>query len=64
VSAAHAFLLLFLIYRADDNHAWEQGTIAARSCAAAEAFIRAGLRPGQAVQFGECRPVTAGVVAR
>jgi len=57
VTAAHAFLLLFLIYRTDDDYAAEAGEVRARSCEVAEAWVRAGLQPGQDVMLTGCGPV-------
>jgi len=56
----HAWLLLFIIYRTDDDHAAEPGHVIARSCAAAEQFVLDGRREGQAVLFGECTPYREG----
>jgi hypothetical protein len=57
VSAAHAFLLVFLLFRPDHDHAAEDGEVRARSCEAAEAWVRAGLQPGQDVLITGCGPV-------
>jgi hypothetical protein len=56
----HAFLLAFTICGAADP-AWpsaadrcEQGEVRAASCQAAEAWVRAGLRPGQVLFLLHC----------
>lgn len=48
------WLLAFLIYRPADEQVAEQGHVIARSCAIGEAYIRAGLREGQAAIFYGC----------
>lgn len=54
-----AVILVFLI--CPPSGAWcEDGFVIARTCARAEAFIRAGLRPGQTVEIHECRPYEPG----
>lgn len=50
------WLLSFLVYSTTDDMMADPGHVIARSCAAAEAWIRAGLRAGQAVQLGTCEP--------
>lgn len=55
------WLLAFLIYRPADGRVAEEGHVIARSCAIAEAYIRAGLREGQAVSFGACEQQPATV---
>lgn len=55
----HAFLLVFTICAsaADPAIGWqacEEGEIRARSCAAAEAWVRAAMRPGQTLHVSSC----------
>lgn len=55
----HAFLLVFTICSVamDPAIGWfacEEGEIRARSCAVAEAWIRAGLRDGQTIHISTC----------
>jgi len=56
----HAALLLFAICSGPDP-AWpsemsacEEGILAAQSCAIAERYVRAGLRPGQELHIWSC----------
>ncbi|UPY35509.1 hypothetical protein [Sediminicoccus sp. KRV36] len=52
----HAALLSFIICgTAYGLDGCEEGRIEARSCAAAEAWLRAGLREGQSLRVLECR---------
>jgi hypothetical protein len=53
---AHAFLLAFTLCSgvATGLDACEEGEIRARSCAAAEAFVRAGMRAGQVLHVVHC----------
>lgn len=52
---AHAFILVFtLCSTATGLDACEEGTVVARSCAAAEAWVRAGLRDGQVLHIVHC----------
>lgn len=60
----HAFTLAFVIYSHVDEMAAEPGTVTARSCAAAEAYVRAGLQPGQDVMLGRCVAVQPQVAGR
>lgn len=57
--APHAFALAFVICVGDGEHlqGCEEGTTWARSCAAAEAHVRAGMREGQTLHIWECRRV-------
>lgn len=48
----HAFVLTFIIFT--HGMPGEDGTVAARSCDAAETYIRAGLLPGQTVTILDC----------
>ncbi len=49
------FVLFFAICGASPGlDACEEGHVAARSCEAAEAYIRAGLRPGQTLHVTGC----------
>jgi len=51
----HAFALFFVICTASAaDDPCEDGIVAARSCAAAEAYIRAGLRPDQTMTVLSC----------
>ena len=55
----HAFALVFLICAASADPAQEsdrceEGIVRAASCAAAEAWVRAGVRPGQSVFIQHC----------
>lgn len=58
------FLLVFTLYREDDDHAYEGGHIIARSCAIAEQYLRAGLQAGQSLLLSRCVPYSAEVAAR
>jgi hypothetical protein len=55
---AHAFVLAFMICSSGDpfldSERCEEGYVRARSCEAAEQFIRAGLRPGQTFHIAHC----------
>lgn len=55
---AHAFMLAFTICSGGnpflDPDRCEEGFVKARSCEAAEQFIRAGLRPGQTLHIAHC----------
>jgi len=59
MTAAHAFLLMFIIYRPDVYDS-EPGEVRARSCEAAEAWVRAGLRPGQLLRVWSCTRIETG----
>lgn len=55
----HAFLLTFALCTSAPDleigaHACEAGEIRARSCAAAEAWVRAGMRDGQELIVLSC----------
>lgn len=55
----HAALLIFTICAATSDPAigWpacEEGEVRARSCAVAEAWVRAGLRAGQVLHVSGC----------
>jgi hypothetical protein len=58
-----AFVLAFCILSGDPSpiacraHG-EEGTVTAASCANAEAFVRAGLRPGQHLHVVSCEPAS------
>jgi hypothetical protein len=53
----HAFLLAFtLCSTAPGLDACEEGEVRARSCAAAEAWVRAGMREGQTLHVASCEP--------
>ena len=57
----HAFVLAFCIWSGFGSgtvcaFTGEEGTVIAASCEAGEAYIRAGLRPGQHLVIQECRP--------
>lgn len=58
MSALHAFLLAALICGShdpfNDGEHCEQAEIRAASCAAAEAWVRQGLRPGQTLHVIHC----------
>ncbi len=56
MTAAHAFLLAFTLCSGVSNSfdACEEGEVRARSCAAAEAFVRGGMRPGQTLHLVHC----------
>lgn len=49
-------VLSFIIFRAEDGRAWEEGTVTARTCEEARAIVATGLQPGQQVSFGDCVP--------
>lgn len=55
-----AALLLFSICTANsaDGDECEAGEVRARSCVAAEAWVRAGLRPGQRLVIIHCQDAT------
>jgi hypothetical protein len=48
-----AFILLFLICPADGAMC-EEGHVAHRTCAAAEAYMREGLQDGQSLHVTDC----------
>jgi hypothetical protein len=48
-----AFIFLFLICGADGGLC-EEGLVAHRTCALAEAFVRFGMREGQSLHVTEC----------
>lgn len=51
----HAFLLLFtLCSTASGLDACEEGEVRAASCAAAEAWVRRGMREGQTLHVSSC----------
>ena len=52
-----AFILLFLICPPEGAQC-EEGLVAHRTCAAAEAYIREGLQDGQSLHVTECVSVT------
>lgn len=54
MDVAALYVLTVLIFRPGDDSAGEDGTVTARTCAEAEAFVRAGLQPGQAVLVISC----------
>lgn len=58
------FLLSFVLYVAANDDMGEHGFVVARSCAQAEAHMRAGLREGQSVEFGTCEPYQAETASR
>jgi len=66
VTAATLVILSFLLFRPDSDaiDAAEEGTVTARSCAAAEALLRSGLQPGQDIIIHGCAPATAEVASR
>lgn len=51
---ATLFILTFSIYRTDNDHAWERGTVIATSCDVARQYIIDGLKPNQEVLFERC----------
>lgn len=56
---AHAFLLAFVVCAAGEvpglfSDRCEEGEVRARSCAAAEAWVRDGLRAGQVLHLLHC----------
>jgi len=55
----HAYLLIFMVCvaPADEFSACADGEARARSCAAAIAAVREGLRPGHSLDVLECRRV-------
>jgi hypothetical protein len=57
--APHAFALAFVICVGDGEHLadCEEGTTWARSCAQAEAHVRAAMRPGHVLHVWGCRRV-------
>jgi hypothetical protein len=58
-SHVFAFALSFVVCVGDGEHLQdcEEGTTWARSCAQAEAHVRAGLRPHQTLHIWGCRRV-------
>jgi hypothetical protein len=52
--AAHAFVMFFTICSVHPRALCEDGFMLARSCQAAEQFIRRGLRPGQVLHLSGC----------
>jgi hypothetical protein len=57
----HAFLLLAIICAAPRLDGWdacEQAEVRARSCEHAEAWLRAGLLPGQTLRVLSCGEAT------
>ncbi len=56
MNLAHAFLLAFTICSGTtvSFDACEEGEVRARSCAAAEAWVRAGMRAGQTLHVVHC----------
>jgi hypothetical protein len=50
----HGFILFFTICGSHPRSICEEGFIMARSCQAAEQFIRRGLRPGQTLHLTGC----------
>lgn len=56
----HVAILLFALCAAGDPDDCEMGEIRARSCAAAEAYLRAGMRPGQTLFVWGCEAMVAG----
>jgi hypothetical protein len=62
---ALTFVLAFVLCASPDcEDDFEHGTITARSCAAAEAYLRAGLRPHQWLHILGCEPRQVGVAGR
>jgi hypothetical protein len=57
-----AVVLTFCLWSGDaaDLCPWqgEEGTITAATCAAAETYVRAGMRPGQHLHIQACQPLT------
>lgn len=49
---AHAALLVFILWGA--NGSPEEGEVRARTCAAAIAYVREGLQPGQTMHVVSC----------
>jgi len=66
MTAPMLVILSFLLFRADSDalDAAEHGTVTARSCEQAEAWIRGALRPGQELLIHGCGPVSVGVASR
>lgn len=54
MSLAHAAMMTFLLCTPASAELCEEGTVWARSCAAAEASIRDALRPDQALNIWGC----------
>jgi len=64
---AAEILLLFAICRVPEPEALdgcEYGQVAAPTCAAAERYLRAGLRPGQVLHVWECGAVREAAASR
>lgn len=53
----HAAILIFILYGPGDGlDAAEHGEVIARSCAAAEQWVRGAMRDGQTLQVLSCEP--------
>ena len=50
------WVLYFMIVSAVDSREFETGTVTARSCAIAEEWVRAALRPGFRLVVDTCVP--------
>lgn len=50
----HAFILIFALCLIAEPDTCEGGAIEARSCAAAEDYVRAGVQPGQVAIILDC----------
>ncbi len=59
MSLAHAFALYFAVCAPASAELCDEGTVWARSCAAAEASIRDALRPDQALNIWGCEPLVS-----